>query len=168
MADIPNIRMAKPMRISPTWLCSCFLENIRRMTPMTATTPVRVEVEKRETQPEPPSRADRQMIQPVTEVPMMAPMMTPMAWRTFIMPELTKPTHMTEVAEEDWMMEVTPVPRRIPLMALPDSLYRTISILLPATFFRPSPIRVMPKRKRATPLRSSMMLEIPVITTLLW
>ena len=45
--------------------------------------------------------SERQMIQPVMLVPMMAPMTMPMAWRTFIMPELTKPTTMTEVAEDD-------------------------------------------------------------------
>lgn len=47
-------------------------------------------------------------------VPRMAPMMTLMACRTFIIPELTKPTTMTEVAEEDWITAVTPVPSRTP------------------------------------------------------
>ena len=41
-------------------------------------------------------------------------MMTLMACRTFIIPELTKPTTMTEVAEEDWITAVTPVPSRTP------------------------------------------------------
>ena len=163
MACMPNISTAKPMRISPMCTLDCFLQNMRRMMPITATTPVRVAVESRDTQPEPPSRADRQMIQPVTLVPRMAPMMMPMACLTFIMPELTKPTTMTEVAEEDWMMAVTPVPNRTPLMGLPESLYSTSSSLLPATFFRPSPMRVMPKRKRATPLSSAITLEMPMV-----
>ena len=47
-------------------------------------------------------------------VPRIAPMMTLMACRTFIIPELTKPTTMTEVAEEDWITAVTPVPSRTP------------------------------------------------------
>ena len=55
------------------------------------------------------------MIHPVTLVPRMAPMTMPMACLTCIMPELTKPTTITEVAEEDWMMAVTPVPRSTPL-----------------------------------------------------
>ena len=54
------------------------------------------------------------MTQPVTLVPTMAPMTMPMACRTFIMPELTKPTTMTDVAEDDWMMAVTPVPSSMP------------------------------------------------------
>ena len=99
------------------------------------------------------------MIQPVTLVPRMAPRMMPMAWLTFITPELTKPTTITEVAEEDWMMAVTPVPSKTPFTGLPESLYNTSSSLLPATFFRPSPIRDMPKRNRATPLSSAMTLE---------
>ena len=122
MACMPNISTAKPMRISPMWTRDCFLEIIRSKMPMTATTPVRVEVDSRATQPEPPSRADRQMIHPVTLVPKMAPMTMPMACLTCIMPEFTKPTTITEVAEEDWMMAVTPVPSSTPLMGLPESL----------------------------------------------
>ena len=76
---IPNISTAKPMRMSPTCWRDCFLENMRRMMPTTATTPVRVAVDRRETQPEPPSSAERQMIQPVTLVPRIAPMTMPMA-----------------------------------------------------------------------------------------
>ena len=45
--------------------------------------------------------SDRQRIHPVMLVPKMAPMTTPMACLTCIMPELTKPTTMTEVAEDD-------------------------------------------------------------------
>ena len=55
-------------------------------------------------------------------VPILAPMIIHTAWRRVIMPELTKPTTITEVAEEDWMMAVTPVPRSTPLRGLPESL----------------------------------------------
>ena len=54
------------------------------------------------------------MIQPVTEVPRMLPRMTATACEKRMSPELTKPTHMTEVAEEDWITAVTSVPSRIP------------------------------------------------------
>ena len=53
---------------------------------------------------------------------MLAPMMIPMAWATFIIPEFTNPTTMTVVAEEDWMMAVTAVPRRIPFKGVLVSL----------------------------------------------
>ena len=42
----------------------------------------------------------RLSIQAVTVVPMLAPIMTWMDWRSVIMPEFTKPTTMTVVAEE--------------------------------------------------------------------
>ena len=76
------------------------------------------------------------------------------------MPEFTKPTTITEVAEEDWMTAVTPVPSSSPRMGVPDSRYSTSSNLFPATFFSPSPMRFMPKRKRATPPRSEIIFEI--------
>ena len=81
--------------------------------PTTATTPVSVSVDSSDTQPE-PLMSDRQRIQPVTLVPRMAPSTMPIACRTCIMPELTKPTTMTEVAEEDWITAVTPVPSNTP------------------------------------------------------
>ena len=60
------------------------------------------------------------MIQPVMEVPRIAPIVTLIAWRSFIMPEFTKPTTMTEVAQEDWITAVTPVPSRTPLIGVLD------------------------------------------------
>ena len=48
-----------------------------------------------------PSMPTRDSIQEVTVVPMLAPMMMHTACCHFIMPELTKPTTMTVVAEED-------------------------------------------------------------------
>ena len=52
-------------------------------------------------------------------------------------------------------------------MGLLESLYSTSSSLLPATFFSPSPIRVMPKRKRATLPSSAMRLDKSTVPTLL-
>ena len=51
-------------------------------------------------------------------VPKIAPMTTPIACLTCIMPELTKPTTITDVAEEDWITAVTPVPSKTPLMGV--------------------------------------------------
>ena len=48
----------------------------------------------------PPSIPARLSSQAVTVVPMLAPMMTPMAWRSSMRPEFTKPTTMTVVADE--------------------------------------------------------------------
>ena len=48
----------------------------------------------------------------VTVVPMLAPMMMPTVCSSFMMPALTKPTHMTVVAAELWISPVTTAPRR--------------------------------------------------------
>ena len=101
MVDMPNIKTAKPMRISPTCCLVWFLENMRSRMPATEIMPVSVAVENRSTQPPPPPRSERQMIQPVMLVPRMAPMTMLIAWRTRIMPELTKPTTITLVADDD-------------------------------------------------------------------
>ena len=54
MACMPNISTAKPMRMSPMWFWAGFLQNMRRMMPITAMTPVMVAVDSSSIQPEPP------------------------------------------------------------------------------------------------------------------
>lgn len=127
-----------------------FLPNIFKMIPMIATTAVIVAEDKNEAMP-PASKYDKQMIQPVMLVPILAPKITPIACETFIMPELTKPTTMTEAAEEDWMTHVTAVPNKKPFKGELVSRYKMSSSLFPATFLSPSPIEDMPYKKRATP-----------------
>ncbi len=48
-----------------------------------------------------PEMPDREVIHVVTVVPMFEPMITPMVWPNCMMPELTRPTSMTVMAEED-------------------------------------------------------------------
>ena len=121
MEDMPYMSTAKPSRMSPMWCRVRSLQNIRSTMPATATMPVSVAVLSSDTQPE-PLMSDRQRIQPVMLVPRMEPSTMPMAWRTCIMPELTKPTTMTDVAEDDWITAVTPVPSRTPLSGVLVSL----------------------------------------------
>ena len=129
--------------------------------PPTATNAARFSVEKRLAMP-PPWTLERAMIQPVMLVPIRAPWITGTACLSFIMPEFTKPTTITEVAEEDWITAVTPVPSSAPRRGVPVSRYSTSSIRLPATRLRPSPIRLMPKRKSATPPSRARILEKPI------
>ena len=93
----------------------------------------------------------RDRIHAVMVVPIFAPMMTLMAWERFINPELTKPTTMTVVAEEDWMTAVTPIPVispiNLPVVSLPSRACR----LLPARRSSASPITFMPNRNRHRP-----------------
>ena len=156
MACMPYISTEKPSIISPTWCFCWLLVNMRSRIPMIAMTAESVDVLSREIQPE-PLIDDRQMIQPVMLVPIRAPSITVTACSSFIMPELTKPTTMMDVADEDWMTAVTPAPSSTPFSGVLDRRYKTSSSWLPATFFRPSPISVMPNRNRATPPSSEMM-----------
>ena len=86
----------------------------------------------------------RAMSWPVMVVPMLAPMMIHTAWRRVIMPELTKPTTMTVVAEEDWMTAVMPAPTSTPRTRLAVSFSRMCFIRLPAAASRPELIICMP------------------------
>ena len=68
--------------------------------PISASTGVKEEGLKIRTKKLLPSMPERLRIHAVTVVPILAPMMTPMDWRSVIKPELTKPTTITVVAEE--------------------------------------------------------------------
>ena len=114
IVDMPNIRTAKPIRISPMCFLAGSLLAMRSTIPITEITPVSVAVENRSIQPPVEPISERQMIQPVMDVPRIAPSTMEMACRTFIIPELTKPTIMTDVADEDWITAVTPAPSRKP------------------------------------------------------
>ena len=93
----------------------------------------------------------RLSIQEVTVVPIFAPMMTPTACSNFIIPELTNPTTITVVAEDDWITAVTPHPRSTALMGLEVSFSRIRSSFPPETFARPSPIAFIPYKNSANP-----------------
>ena len=80
IAFMPYIRTAKPSMISPTCFFSGAAQNMRMAMPATAIIAVSVSVDRSSSQPEePPPMSDRQIIQPVTLVPIIAPMTTPMA-----------------------------------------------------------------------------------------
>ena len=67
---------------------------------MIATTADIVAVESNCAIPLEPSIYDKHKIHPVILVPILAPIMIPIACATFIMPEFTKPTTITVVADE--------------------------------------------------------------------
>ena len=77
------------------------MENILKITPTIAATQVIVFVEKRESMPEAPFKLERQITHPVILVPKIAPRTTGIACLTFIIPEFTKPTVITDVADDD-------------------------------------------------------------------
>ncbi len=79
---------------------------------------------KRRTKKFPLSIPVRLRSQEVTVVPMLAPMMMPTACVSFMMPEFTKPTTMTVVAEDDWITAVTPAPKRTALIGFDVNFFK--------------------------------------------
>ena len=75
--------------------------------------------------------------QPVTVVPILAPMITPMAWVRFMIPALTNPTTITVVAEELWITAVIPAPKSTPISLFFVRTSSSDFILLPAAFSSP-------------------------------
>ena len=160
MACIPLIRTEKASRIRPTFFWACFRQKKNSTMPTKATAANTVA----EVKPPSPSTSARVRIQPVAVVPMLAPMTMPTALESCMIPALTKPTTMTVVAEDDWITAVTSAPSSTPLMGLEVSLPKMVSRRLPATRFSPSPSRLMPNRKKASPPSSEITSAMPILT----
>ena len=93
----------------------------------------------------------RTSIQPVMVVPMLAPMMTPMAWRRAMKPLLTSPTTITVVTELDWTQQVTKVPTVQAISRLSVTALIILRKRSPATACMPSDMFFMPSRKMPSP-----------------
>ena len=100
------------------------------------------------------SMPERLRIHEVMVVPTFAPIIIPIACLSFIIPEFTKPTTITVVADEDCITAVTAAPSKKPLKVLLVIFSRVFSSLPPENFSRPSPIVFIPNKKSARPLRS--------------
>ena len=103
---MPTIRIAKPMRINPTSRFFPRLTNIRRQIAITAMMGTQVSGLRSWTMPSALSALsdsipERPVSHAVTAVPTFAPIITPTDWSSVIVPELTKPTTITVVADED-------------------------------------------------------------------
>ena len=136
--SMPINSTPRPAMIWPMWWALGILTKTTMATPMKAKRGARA----------PTSRA---ISCPVIVVPILAPMMIQTAWFRVIIPELTKPTTMTVVAEEDWITAVMPAPTRTPRKRLAVSRSRISFILLPAAASRPELIICMPYRNSARP-----------------
>ena len=82
--------------------------------------------------------------QPVTVVPIFAPMMTPIAWDRFMIPAFTNPTTITVVADELWITAVINAPSITPKSLFFVSASNRDFILLPAAFSKPCAMICIP------------------------
>ena len=85
-----------------------------------------------------------EIIQAVTVVPILAPMMTLMDCDKVSKPALTKLTTMTVVAEEDWTRAVINMPVNTPVTRLVVITVRILRKRSPANFCSPSLMIFMP------------------------
>ena len=90
----------------------------------------------------------------MTVVPMLAPIMTPMACVRVMSPASTKLTVMTVVALLLWMRTVTQAPTSTPMIGVLVSVPISCRNRSPAISCRASLISLMAKRKSPTPPRS--------------
>lgn len=84
------------------------------------------------------------IIQAVSVVPMLAPIMTEMAWARVKSPALTNETVITVVADDDWTADVTNTPVSIPVnlfLVIVPKMWRNCE---PAIFCKASLITFIP------------------------
>ena len=144
ICSMPNMSTAKPISMPPSSCRRDFLENIISATPTSASTGVNDAGLSSLSIRLSPSMPVRLSSQDVMVVPMFAPIITGVAWYSSIIPEFTKPTIVTVVAEEDCIIAVTPAPSRTPFRRLPVSFSSIDERRPPPSFSRPWPICCIP------------------------
>ena len=136
---MPCMRIEKPKSIEPTSLCFCFLAAMMRIMPMRAKTSEKQEgFRSLNTILSPESMPARDKIHAVSVVPISEPNITPTVCGSSMIPEFTKPTSITVMADEDWMAIVMMAPMVRPLNWLSVALLRSFSKRPPAVFFNES------------------------------
>ena len=136
----PMKRKEKPKTNSPTDLRLLFCENNKGM-PMASNGNEKADTDT--------LKPNAEIIQAVTVVPMLAPMITPMDWDKVSRPAFTKLTTMTVVAEEDWMSAVMSTPVSTPVTRLVVIAVKILRRRSPANFCNPSLMIFIPYRKSA-------------------
>ena len=90
-------------------------------------------------------------IHAVIVVPILAPKITPKDWYRFNKPALAKPTTITVVALDDWIILVTKAPQVVAAKRFVVAIPNSWRILSPDTFCRPSLIIFIPNKNTARP-----------------
>ena len=120
----------------------CFIRSVLANSRMTVPIMSKIGAKKSGLKNDPHS--DMETSQPVIVVPMLAPMIIPMAWLRSISRALTNPTTMTVVAEDDWIMAVIKAPTSTPTTRLLVSIASSFLVFAPADFCNPSAISCIP------------------------
>ena len=151
MRVIPDISTANPSIIVPTSCLRLSLDIMTSMIPTRANIGAKFSGLRRFTRILSLSIPATESIHAVSVVPMFEPIMTPIVCPSFIIPEFTRPTSMTVIAEEDWIAIVIPAPRARAVNLLSVARLSIFSSLLPDIFSSPEDITCIPYRKNANP-----------------
>ena len=163
MLSIPNISTAKPRRIVPTSFLRELFVKVRSTIPTSARIGENELGLRRLIKKLLLSIPVRLKIHDVIVVPILAPIMIPTACVSFMMPEFTKPTTITVVAEDDWITAVTHMPRSTAFHLLEVRFSRICSSFPPDTLASPSPITCIPYRNMARPPSNVNMLKKSIL-----
>ena len=142
--SMPDIKMAKPMRMRPTSRRRWRLDPMMSRMPARAKRGEKFSGFRRFKNTLSLSMPVRDRIHAVSVVPTLEPMMTPMVWPSSMTPEFTRPTSITVTAEEDWTAMVMPAPRSRPFTGLEVMRFKSRSSRPPAIFSRLLDMVVMP------------------------
>ena len=160
IVSMPVNSRPKPIMIWPMLRFFGAFRNTYKIAPMNATIGAKLLGLHSSSSRLPPEMSDKRISWPVTVVPMFAPMMTPMACDSCMMPEFTRPMTMTVVPADDWMMPVMTAPSATALTVDDVRRRRMPSIFPPAIFSRPEPMMLMPYRNSAMPPARPMTLNM--------
>src|SRR5262245_17615892 len=98
--------------------------------------------------------------QPVPVVPTFAPNTRPSPCGNVSRPALTRPIVVIVVALEDCTTRVATAPQKAPLNGVAAALASTVRSADPARVFRPAVMTVIPSRKRPTPPRIEIVVDM--------
>ena len=154
ITSIPNIKIANPTSTAPTLLRLLLFDAIIKIIPTNAIIGENDSGFKSLTKKFELSIPDKLKIHAVIVVPILEPIITPIACDNFIIPELTKPTSITVTADEDCIAAVTPAPNTKLFRGLEVIFFKILSNRPPAIFSKPEDIIVIPYRKNASPPHS--------------
>ena len=151
MLSIPYINTANPSKISPISFFLSLFFDIQSIIPIIARIGEKEDGFNIWIKKLSPCSPLKLKSHDVTVVPIFAPIMIPTACDSFIIPEFTKPTTITVVADDDWITAVTPAPSNTALIGFDVRVSNIFSNLPPDIFSSPAPITFIPYRNSANP-----------------
>ena len=151
MTDMPNMRSAKLKSTRPVVCRLSFCEKSMSTVPMRARIGEKVDGFSNHNMKLSPLRPVRLKSHEVMVVPMLAPMIMPTTCSRRIMPEFTKPTTITVVAELDCTTAVTPAPSAIAAKRLLVARSSVLSSIPPESCSKPPLMSCIPNRENESP-----------------